>query len=127
MNFSDIKSLLAGEADSLLNHSCNTIDKSRLHIPSSTHVKDIFTDSDRPAQVLKNLNTLHGHGRLGGTGYLSILPVDQGIEHSAGASFAKNPDYFDPAHIVQLAMEGGCNAVASTVGVLGMVFKGNDR
>ena len=120
MDIQAIRKRLGAEADSLLNHTCK-IDKSRLHLPGPSHVKDVFGMSDRPKEVQKGLEALYGHGRLGGTGYLSILPVDQGIEHSAGASFAKNPDYFDPENIVKLAIEGGCNAVASTFGVLGMV------
>jgi len=123
MNFSDIQSTLGSEAGDLLNHACTTITKDRLHLPSPKLVEEMFSQSDRSKEVIKNLKDLYGHGRLGGTGYLSILPVDQGIEHSGGASFAKNPDYFDPENIVQLAMEGGCNAVASTFGALGMVSK----
>ena len=122
MNFQEIKTVLGTQA-SLLDHECKTIDKARLHLPSPSHVEAIFGESDRSKEVLANLKALYGHGRLGGTGYLSILPVDQGIEHSAGASFAKNPDYFDPENIVRLAIEGGCNAVASTFGVLGIVAK----
>ena len=122
-SISDIKSILGPEADALLNHTCETISKTRLHVPSPTSAKEIFAQSDRSAKVQKNLQELYGHGRLANTGYLSILPVDQGIEHSGGASFAKNPDYFDPENIVKLAMEGGCNAVASTFGVLGMVAR----
>ncbi len=122
MNFQEIKTVLGAQAP-LLDHQCKTIDKSRLHIPSSAHLDEVFGQSDRSKDVLKNLKDLYGHGRLSNTGYLSILPVDQGIEHSAGASFAKNPDYFDPENIVRLAVEGGCNAVASTFGVLGMVAK----
>ncbi|MDP7454072.1 MAG: class I fructose-bisphosphate aldolase [Candidatus Peribacteraceae bacterium] len=123
MDYTELQNLLGQESDSLLNHQCKTIDKSRLHLPSPTNVNDMFSISDRSSKVLKSLDALYGHGRLGGTGYVSILPVDQGIEHSAGASFAKNPDYFDPEKIVELAIEGGCNAVASTFGVLGMVSK----
>jgi len=123
MTISDVKKLLGSEADTLLNYTCKGITKDRLHIPSSSHVKDIFGISDRPKETVKHLQELYDHGRLGGTGYLSILPVDQGIEHSAGASFAKNPDYFDPENIVKLAMDGGCNAVASTFGMLGIVAK----
>lgn len=122
MDFATIKKMLGTDADSLLNFTPK-ISKDRLHVTGPDHVKNIFGDSDRPKPVQKNLETLYGHGRLGGTGYLSILPVDQGIEHSAGASFAKNPDYFDPENIVKLAIDGGCNAVASTFGVLGMVAK----
>ena len=123
MHFQDLRSLLADKADSLLNHTCTTIPKEKLHIPSMKNVQEVFSASDRSSKVLGNLKTLYGNGRLKDTGYLSILPVDQGIEHSAGASFAKNPDYFDPENIVQLAIQGGCNAVASTLGVLGMVSK----
>lgn len=119
----DIKTLLGNEADSLLSHACQAISKERLHAPGPKSVQDMFSISDRGNDVVKHLEELYGHGRLGGTGYLSILPVDQGIEHSAGASFAKNPDYFDPENIVKLAIDGGCNAVASTFGVLGMVAK----
>jgi len=123
MNISDIKSLLGSEADSLLNHECKTISKDMLHLPSPKLVKEIFAQSDRSKEVQSNLQELYGHGRLGGTGFLSILPVDQGIEHSAGASFAKNPEYFDPENIIKLAIEGGCNAVASTFGVLGIMAR----
>ncbi|PIR49101.1 fructose-bisphosphate aldolase [Candidatus Peregrinibacteria bacterium CG10_big_fil_rev_8_21_14_0_10_55_24] len=123
MQFSDIKALLGSEADDLLSHTCTTIRKDRLHLPSPTQARDVFGLSDRGAKVIRNLESVMNHGRLSGTGYLSVLPVDQGIEHSAGASFAKNPDYFDPLNIVELALEGGCNAVASTFGVLGMVSK----
>ena len=105
--------------DDLLKHTCKTVDKSNLHLPGPDFVDKIFVQSDRNPQVLRSLQSLFDHGRLGGTGFLSILPVDQGIEHSAGASFAKNPEYFDPENIVKLAIEGGCNAVASTLGVLG--------
>lgn len=116
---SSIEELLGEDADSLLSHVCKTIPKEKLHIPSSSYVDDIWYHSDRNNRVLHNLQRMLNHGRLGGTGYLSILPVDQGIEHSAGASFAKNPAYFDPENIIELAIEGGCNAVASTFGVLG--------
>jgi hypothetical protein len=122
MKYAEIKKLLGPHKD-LLDHACKTISKDRLHLPSMKNVESVFEISDRPSKVIKHLKDLYGHGRLGGTGYLSILPVDQGIEHSAGASFAKNPDYFDPENIVKLALDGGCNAVASTVGVLGMVSK----
>jgi class I fructose-bisphosphate aldolase len=114
---------LGDEADALLNHVSTTIPKESLHLPGPDFVDNVWTQSDRPPQVLRSLASLHEHGRLGGTGYLSILPVDQGIEHSAGASFAKNPRCFDPEGIVELAIEGGCNAVASTYGVLGMVAR----
>ena len=121
--FNAIQSLLGNKAAYLLEHRCKTIDKERLHLPSPSFVTDTWAHSDRSPQVLRNLQSLFDHGRLAGTGYLSILPVDQGIEHSAGASFAKNPDYFDPENIVKLAIEGGCNAVASTFGVLGSVAR----
>lgn len=120
---SGIEELLGKDADSLLNHTCKTISKDKLHIPSSSYVDDIWYHSDRNNRVLGNLEWMLNHGRLAGTGYLSILPVDQGIEHSAGASFAKNPDYFDPEKIIELAIEGGCNAVASTFGVLASVSR----
>ena len=119
----DIIKLLGDEADNLLNYTCKSIAKDQLHLPSSDWVDRIFSPSDRPIPVLRNLQSLFNHGRLGNTGYLSILPVDQGIEHSAGASFAPNPIYFDPENIVKLAIEGGCNAVASTFGVLGSVAR----
>ncbi len=115
--------LLGDEADSLLNHECKTISKDQLHLPSGDFVDTIWAGSDRNNRVLVNLQRLFDNGRLGGTGFLSILPVDQGIEHSGGASFAKNPVYFDPENIVKLAHEGGCNAVASTYGVLGAVSR----
>lgn len=121
--YSTIQHLLGSEAENLLGFQSPKIAKDRLHIPSPTHTEEIFSISDRSKKVIANLKRLHGSGRLANTGYLSILPVDQGIEHSAGASFAKNPDYFDPEHIVKLALEGGCNGVASTLGVLGMVSK----
>jgi class I fructose-bisphosphate aldolase len=118
-----IAELLGSEADSLLHHQCHTIAKERLYLPGPECVSEVWGQSDRSPQVLRSLEQVHQHGRLAGTGYLSILPIDQGIEHSGGASFAKNPDYFDPAKIVELAMEGGCNAVASTFGVLGAVAR----
>ena len=118
-----ITEILGDKADYLLGHTCTTIDKGRLHLPGTDFVDRVVRESDRPNPVLKSLQAMYNHGRLAGTGYLSILPVDQGIEHSAGASFAKNPDYFDPANIVELAIEGGCNAVASTLGVLGSVSR----
>jgi len=120
---SAISELLGSEAKSLLEHRCTGIVKDSLHLPGPDWVERMHLISDRPAPVLRSLQSLNEHGRLGGTGYLSILPVDQGIEHSAGASFAKNPIYFDPENIVKLAMEGGCNAVASTLGVLGSVAR----
>lgn len=118
-----IAEALGAEADTLLNHSCQTIDKSQLYLPSPNFVDDVYSQTDRNPQALRSLQQMFTNGRLGGTGYLSILPVDQGIEHSAGASFAPNPIYFDPAKIVELAIEGGCNAVASTFGVLGSVAR----
>jgi class I fructose-bisphosphate aldolase len=114
-----IQELLGSEADTLLNYKAK-FPKEQLHLPGPDFVDRIFANSDRNINVLKNLQSIFSHGRLSGTGYVSILPVDQGIEHSAGASFAPNPQYFDPENIVKLAMEGGCNAVASTLGVLGM-------
>lgn len=111
------------EIQALLNHKCNTIDKSALTLPGPDFVDRVFAHSDRSIPVLRNLQAIYNHGRLGGTGYVSILPVDQGIEHTAGASFAPNPIYFDPENIVRLAIEGGCNAVASTLGVLGVVAR----
>ena len=123
MKFGDIEKILGGEAKALLGHSCKTIDKARLHLPGPDFIDRVWRDSDRSISVLRNLQTTLKHGRLGGTGYLSILPVDQGIEHSAGASFAPNPDYFDPENIVKLGLEGGCNAVTSTLGVLGSVAR----
>lgn len=119
----DIEKLLGAEATSLLEHRCKTIPKDSLHLPGPDYVDRVYTLSDRSTPVLRSLQQLLSHGRLAGTGYLSILPVDQGIEHSAGASFAPNPIYFDPESIVVLAIEGGCNAVASTLGVLGSVAR----
>lgn len=118
-----IRELLGNQADDLLNHSCQTVSKEVLHIPSPNWLDQIHMGSDRPTRVLGSLNKLFNSGRLAGTGYLSILPVDQGIEHSAGASFGLNPLYFDPENIVKLAIEGGCNGVASTLGVLGMMAR----
>lgn len=118
-----ITELLGDEADSLLTHSCSGIDRASLHLPGPDFIDRVVAGSDRSPQVLRNLQNLFNTGRLGGTGYLSLLPVDQGIEHSAGASFAPNPIYFDPENIVRLAIEGGCNAVASTLGVLGSVSR----
>jgi class I fructose-bisphosphate aldolase len=123
MKFGDIEKILGAEAKVLLGHSCKTVDKARLHLPGPDFIDRVWRDSDRSISVLRNLQTTLNHGRLGGTGYLSILPVDQGIEHSAGASFAPNPDYFDPENIVKLGLEGGCNAVTSTLGVLGAVAR----
>ena len=118
MSYSDIQQHLGADASTLLDHKCETIDKSMLHLPGGDFVNRIFKDSNRNNQVLRSLEDLYSHGRLGGTGYLSILPVDQGIEHSGGASFAPNPMYFDPENIIKLAIEAECNAVASTFGVL---------
>ncbi|MBU3698531.1 MAG: class I fructose-bisphosphate aldolase [Candidatus Kapabacteria bacterium] len=118
-----IASLLGQQAPYLLDHTCSTIPKESIYVPSPSSVSDVFGASDRSNRVLNNLQWIHASGRLANTGYVSILPVDQGIEHSAGASFAKNPIYFDPARIVELAIEGGCNAVASTFGVLGNVAR----
>jgi class I fructose-bisphosphate aldolase len=114
-----VTDLLGDDADSLLNHRCETIGAEHLHLPGPDFVERVMLETDRSIATIRNLRSMFDHGRLAGTGYLSILPVDQGIEHSAGASFAPNPAYFDPANIVELAVEGGCNAVASTVGVLG--------
>ena len=123
MNYSQIQQLLGSSSQHLLEHTCKTISKELLHIPSADFVDRVFSSSDRNIRVLRSLQSLYGHGRLKDTGYLSILPVDQGIEHSAGASFAPNPIYFDSENIVKLAIEGGCNAVASTLGVLGSVAR----
>jgi class I fructose-bisphosphate aldolase len=122
MKISQIEKLLGNEKD-LLTYKCKGIKKEDLYLPSPNFVDDVVVQTDRNPQVLRNLNWLFHHGRLSGTGYVSILPVDQGIEHSGGASFAPNPDYFDPAKIVELAIEGGCNGVASTYGVLGAVSR----
>jgi len=118
-----IQSLLGSEADDLLNHQCQGFPKESLHLPGPDFIDRVWVMSDRPVGVLRSLATMFTHGRLAGTGYLAILPVDQGIEHSAAASFAPNPIYFDPENIVKLAMEGGCSAVASTLGVLGAVAR----
>src|SRR6056297_913880 len=123
LSISGIEELLGDDADKLLNHTCTTIPKEKLHLPSGSYVDDVWYHSDRSNRVLGNLEWMLSNGRLGGTGYLSILPVDQGVEHSGGASFAKNPAYFDPENIVKLAIEGGCNAVASTFGVLASVSR----
>jgi class I fructose-bisphosphate aldolase len=114
-----IRDLLGPEADSLLNYKCTGIEKSMLTLPAPDYVDRVFSATDRNGQVLRSFQQILDHGRLGGTGFVSILPVDQGIEHTAGSSFAPNPIYFDPENIVRLAIEGGCNAVASTLGVLG--------
>ncbi|SDT94148.1 class I fructose-bisphosphate aldolase [Desulfobacula phenolica] len=118
-----IITLLGEDAGFLMDHTCTGIKKDSLHLPGPDFVDRVMTSTDRNSNVLRNLQSVFNHGRLGGTGYLSILPVDQGIEHSAGASFAPNPIYFDPQNIVQLAVEGQCNAVASTLGVLGAVSR----
>jgi class I fructose-bisphosphate aldolase len=119
----DITSLLGDEADDLLNHTSKGIPKDDLNLPGPDFVDRVLARTDRNPQVLRNLQAVYGNGRLGGTGYVSILPVDQGIEHSAAASFAPNPKYFDPKNIIELAIEGGCNAVATTFGVLGSVSR----
>ena len=123
MSFQKIKELLGADADSLLNHTCKTISKDVIHTPGPDFVDRIFAPTNRSNQVLRSIEAIYNHGRLAGTGYVSILPVDQGIEHSAGASFAPNPMFFDPENIVKLAIEGGCNAVASTYGVLASVSR----
>lgn len=123
MDHAKIEALLGAKAKELLGHTCQTISKDRLHLPGGDWVDRIFAGTDRPTRVLQSMQEILSAGRLRGTGYLSILPVDQGIEHTAGASFAPNPDYFDPENIVKLAIEGGCNAVASTLGVLGSVAR----
>src|SRR5262247_3107866 len=118
-----IQEILGADAAGLLSHQCKTISKDKLHLPGPDFIDRIFVGSDRPTRALVSLQQLFSAGRLSKTGYVSILPVDQGIEHSGGASFAPNPIYFDPPNIVELAIEGGCNAVASTLGVLGAVSK----
>jgi class I fructose-bisphosphate aldolase len=119
----DVQALLGDEADSLLSHQCKGVTKDELVLPGPDFIDRVMRDTDRPVPVLRNLGTLYSHGRLGGTGYLSILPVDQGIEHSAAASFAKNPAYFDPANLCELAIEAGCSAFATTLGTLGAVAR----
>ncbi len=123
VDFSKIQELLGSESETLLNHVSKTIPKEDLHLPGGDFVDRVVSQSDRNPSVMRSMQTLFGNGRLAGTGYVSILPVDQGIEHSAGASFAPNPAYFDPENIVKLAIEGGCNGVASTYGVLGSVAR----
>ena len=120
---SNVKELLGDKASFYLDHVCKTVDKSLLHIPSPNIIDDVWSGSDRNVQTLRSLQSILSHGRLANTGYVSILPVDQDIEHTAGASFAPNPIYFDPENIVKLAIEGGCNAVASTFGILGSVAR----
>lgn len=122
-SFNQLVSLLGPKADDLLQHKCRTVSKEQLHLPGADWVDRIFSPSDRNIRVLRSLQQMFGHGRLAGTGYLSILPVDQGIEHTAGASFSPNPIYFDSEKIVELAVEGGCNAVATTLGVLSSVAR----
>src|SRR4051794_19498704 len=119
----DIQALLGDDATDLLDYECKGVSKSELTLPGPDIVDRVYAGSDRSPQVLRNLQSMFGHGRLADTGYVSILPVDQGIEHSAAASFAPNPRYFDPLNIVELAMEGGCNAVATTFGVLGVASR----
>jgi class I fructose-bisphosphate aldolase len=123
MNYQQIKELLGKENEDLFSHVCQKVPRDTLHLPSPDFIDNIFSGSNRNQQTLRNLQQIFNHGRLAGSGYLSILPVDQGIEHSAGASFAKNPIYFDPENILRLAVEGGCNAVASTFGVLAAVAR----
>ncbi|MFH1004558.1 MAG: class I fructose-bisphosphate aldolase [Bacteroidota bacterium] len=123
INQSKLIALLGYDADKFLHYKCKGIPKEQIHLPGPDFIERIFSISNRSEKVLNNLKRIYNHGRLSGTGYLSILPVDQGIEHSAGASFSPNPMYFDPENIVKLAIEGGCNAVASTFGVLGIVSK----
>lgn len=123
MTFSEIQTLLGDQAAYLLDHTCKTIETAQIHVPAPDHVDQVWKDSNRNIQTLKSIESILSHGRLANTGYVSILPVDQGIEHSAGASFAPNPIYFDPENIVKLALEGGCNAVATTYGVLGSVAR----
>ncbi|MDH4298784.1 MAG: class I fructose-bisphosphate aldolase, partial [Cyclobacteriaceae bacterium] len=119
----NIADLLGKDAEYLLKHKSKTISKDQLHSPGPDFIDKVFALTNRNAQVLRSLQALHGTGRLANTGFVSILPVDQGIEHSAGASFAKNPAYFDPENIIKLAIEGGCNGVATTFGVLGMMSR----
>ncbi len=123
MTYEDITTLLGNEGEGLLTHVCSTITKEKLHLPGADFVDRIIAQSNRNIQTLRNLQALFSNGRLAGTGYLSILPVDQGVEHSAGASFAPNPEYFDPENIIRLAIEGGCNAVATTFGGLATIAR----
>ncbi|MHA4845174.1 class I fructose-bisphosphate aldolase [Flavitalea antarctica] len=123
MRYGKTVELLGDKADFYLKHKCTAIERSSIHLPSPTTIEDIWINSNRNNQVLRNFRSLLNHGRLGGTGYCNIFPVDQGIEHSAGAAFAPNPIYFDPENIVRLAIEGGCNGVASTYGVLGIMSR----
>ena len=121
--YGKIQEILGDKAEHLLGHECKTVSKDQLHLPGPDFIDRVFSQTDRKPAVLRNLASLYNHGRLSGTGYISILPVDQGIEHSGGASFAPNPAYFDPGNIVELAIEAGCNGVASTYGVLGAVAR----
>ena len=123
MNYQEIQSILGSESEYLLSYQSKSLSKDLLHAPSPDFIDNVFSASNRNAQVLRSLSALYSHGRLAGTGYLSILPIDQGIEHTAGASFAKNPLYFDPENVVRLAIEGGCNAVATTFGNLAMMSR----
>ena len=123
MSIAKIQELLGKDADELLNYQCKTLPKDQLHLPGPDHLDHTFGPSNRSPQVLRNLSAIHNTGRLAGTGYINILPVDQGIEHTAGASFAPNPLYFDPENIVKLAIEGGCNAVATTFGGLALLSR----
>src|SRR5688572_19317556 len=120
MSYNKIVSLLGSDADNLLKHKCKTFPKESIRQPTPNYVEDSFVNSNRNPQVLRSLSNMLNHGRLTGTGYISILPVDQGIEHTAGASFSPNPMFFDPENIIKLAIEGGCNAVASTFGTLAL-------
>lgn len=122
-NISQLLALLGDEKDSLLNHSCKTISKDQIHLPNPSHIDSVFLQSNRNGQTIRSLTQLYDKGRLGGTGYISILPVDQGIEHTAGSSFSPNPIYFDPENIVKLAIEADCNAVASTMGSLAILSR----
>jgi len=123
MDYAEIQSLLGKNAENLFGHKCQTVSKEELHLPGPDWIDRIFSGTDRNIRVLQNMQEIFSTGRLKDTGYLSLLPVDQGIEHTAGASFAPNPIYFDPENIIKLAIEGGCNAVASTLGVLGSVAR----
>jgi class I fructose-bisphosphate aldolase len=118
-----IQDFISRDSGKLVEHRCKTIDKESIHLPGPDFIDRVFAHTDRPTRVLKNLAWIRGMGRLGHSGYTSILPIDQGIEHSAAASFAPNPIYFDPENIIKLAIEGGCNAVASTLGVLGSMSR----
>lgn len=119
----DISQILGNESDDLLSHQCDTITHSNLHLPGADYIERVVIHKNRKPAVLRNLNSIYTHGRLAGTGYLSLLPVDQGVEHTAGASFAPNPAYFDPSNLFELAIEGGCNAIASTLGVMQSVSR----